>query len=383
MSFIINVAVVIRLKTAPFSLAKLGVAKIKVITLDKVGSGQYLARNIYLNRRLLLAKGVKLDSYLVRRLKYLGFKSVYVTDHTMEGIEYIELVDPELRMKAISTVQDVMDNEDFLNDLHKVGRIKGLSREIISEIVSMKRDITIEFPELKTFDEYVYIHSVNVAILGGLIGKDLGLNETRLEDFVLGAILHDIGKVDIPEEILNKNTKLTYEEFEVMKQHTIKGFKRLNTKTLIVPRAYTIALQHHEAYDGSGYPRGKRGKEIHIFSRIAEVVDIFDALTSERPYKTRWSFEDTLDYFTTKIYDKLDPKVLGAFLSRVPRYPVGTEVKLSTGETGIVLQNNFHDLSRPKIRIIKDYKEREIPPSEYYEINLVEEQGVRIKTAVS
>lgn len=300
----------------------------------------------------------------------------------MDGIEINELVDSDLRIKATAIIQNIMNDDGLLNNPRFYENMKMMSREIVLDILGLKRDVLIEFPELKTFDNYVYVHSMNVAVLGGLICRELGLHENLIQDYVLGAMLHDVGKIDIPKDLLDKKGTLTPEEFEVMKQHTIKGFKRLQTKSSISPRAFTISLQHHEAYDGSGYPRGRKKEEIHIFSRVATVVDIFDALTSDRPYKSMWTFDQVIDYLKNKIKKKLDTQILEVFLSKVPLYPLGTKLKLSTGEIVVVFRNNKYDLFHPQVRIIADHKGMPLPPEAYYELNLNEYPMIKIKEIV-
>jgi HD-GYP domain-containing protein (c-di-GMP phosphodiesterase class II) len=240
----------------------------------------------------------------------------------------------------------------------------------------------VEFPEIKTFEDYVYLHSVNVTVIGALIGWNLGFNDSMLEDFAIGALLHDIGKIEVPSGILKKPGPLSEDEFEIMKRHTRDGFNLLQKSAFINPRSFTISLQHHEAYDGSGYPSGKHGEEIHIFSRMVEVVDIFDALTSDRPYKKRWSFYKTISYMGKVIRKKLDPKIYEIFSKLVPPYPVGSTVKLSTNETGIIFTNHPGNFEMPRIRIIRDAKGEVLPRESIYELNLVEHPEIKIVSVV-
>ena len=298
-----------------------------------------------------------------------------------EDIEPVEVIGPAIRQQANSMVFEMYNDQELVQDNNKVKELRRLSRDIVIDILHMQKDATIEFPEIKTYQNYLYLHSVNVSVLSVLLGFKLGLGDASLEDLALGALLHDIGKVEIPLSILDKQSSLNEAEYEVIKEHPRNGFNILRNSLYIKPRSFTVALQHHETCDGSGYPSGRKGEEIHIFSRIAVVADIFDALTTDRPYKQRWSFEKTISYLLD-ITKKLDSKVLDEFLKVFPMYPLGTVVILSNNETGIVFAQNKQDLRKPQVRIIKDAKGREIPKENTYEINLREHADIKIVSSV-
>ena len=340
-----------------------------------------MGRSIYSNdgKRLLLRKGAELDSVYISRLIELGYQSIYVVDELTEDIVLNELIYPATRMKANSAVFEFHEKTLLLNNPRKVDEIRMTADDIIREVMAMDfRSATVDFPELKTFDNYLYLHSVSVAVLGVIIGWKLGVNDKLLHDFTLGALLHDIGKIEVPREILFKTGPLSNDEFEIMKKHSRGGFQLLSKSLYIKPTAFTIALQHHEAYDGSGYPNERKGEEIHQFSRIASAVDIFDALTTDRPYKKRWSFPKTLDYMNNKIKNRLDPKVLEVINTVIPKYPAGFSVKLSTGETGVVISNKPTNSYDPKVRVTKDTKGTTLTKSSAYEINLGENPDIKI-----
>lgn len=355
-------------------------AAIRLITVKELKRAYYLAKDIYTvdGRILLLRKGTKMDSNYQERLIQLGFHSVFVNDKIDEDIQPSEVLKPSLRYQANKMVFEIINREELVENRRKIADLRLLVRDMISEVVENDVNITIDMPEIKTFSNYVYLHSVNVAVLGILIGKDLGFTEEDLEHYAIGALLHDIGKIEIPDSIIGKEGPLTKEEFAIMKQHTRKGFNLLNSKAPITESSYVIALQHHEAYDGTGYPDGRFGEDIEEFSRVAAVVDIFDALTSDRPYKKRWSFYNTLSHLSNGVKSKLDPKALEIFLKRVPPYPLGSTVRLSTGEIGIISRNNKDDLTRPTVRVIKDIDGNDIPEDLLFEVDLTENLGTSI-----
>lgn len=329
-------------------------------------------------RMVLLTRGTEIDSYYHKRLLELGYKHIYVVDKYAEDSRSLQLIGRSLRAEANTVVFEIMNNTELVTNNDKFEELRTISREMVAEIISQGKKFTIDLAEIKTFDNYVYLHSVNVAAMGILIGRDIGLKGLAMEDYGVGALLHDIGKVKIPLEILAKDGPLSDEEFAVMKEHTRKGFTLLHANNLIRPRSLAIALHHHEAYDGTGYPLGIKESEIHIFSRITTICDIFDALTSDRPYKKSWSFSNTLSYLSDKIKAKLDPSILRAFSQRVPPYPVGSTVKLSTGEQGLVIENNYSNLNRPRIKIIQDTNGKSVSNGSSNEISLADCPEIKI-----
>ncbi|MBC8278288.1 MAG: HD-GYP domain-containing protein [FCB group bacterium] len=340
----------------------------------------YLANDIrsVINQKLLLARGTRLDNYYLKRLLSLGYHHVYVLDSYSEELDNQGVLDDETYAKTTSLVYDVLNDPASINDPQKVDTLRNTARDLISIILSSDSDATYDMNQVKTYENYVYLHSVNVSALGVLIGRDLHLSRNELEDFVVGALLHDIGKIEIPFEILVKEGPLDDDEFAIMREHTKRGFTLLEGNRLIKPRSFALTLQHHEAFDGSGYPRGLVGDEIHIYSRIAMICDIFDALTSDRPYKASWSNFETIDYMKNKIYSRFDPYIFKIFQKRVPPYPIGTAVKLNSGEKGIVVSTLFEGEHFPQVRIYADSEGNKIPQRRTQVIDLYKEKEVTI-----
>lgn len=353
---------------------------IKLASLNELKEDCYLARDIYSldGRILLLKRGAKLDAEYRDRLLNQGFQSIFISDEYTSDIAPQEIIPLNLRFQANSIVHEFLNKEDLLQNRVKMADLRAIARDLVVEIRGLSKEVLLDFPEIKTYSDYVYLHSVNIATLGLLVGRDVGLGESELEDFAIGALLHDIGKLKVPQELLSRAGPLTEDEFEKIKEHSRIGFELLYERSHIQPRSYAVALQHHESFDGNGYPAGRRGEEIHKFSRIAKVVDIFDALTSDRPYKKCWSFLSTLVYLTKNIPGKFDPVILKAFLKRVPPLPTGSMVKLSTGEIGTVSQNYYNHITLPSVRIIRDSEGKDISQDSVYEINLSEKKDISI-----
>ena len=347
---------------------------------EEIGQVCYLANDIrsVINQKLLLARGTRLDNYYLKRLLNLGYHHVYVLDSYSEELANHGVLDDKSYSKATSLVYDVLNDPASVNEPEKVDTLRNTARDLISIILSSDSDATYNINQVKTYENYVYLHSVNVSALGVLIGRDLNLSRNELEDFVVGALLHDIGKIEIPFEILVKEGPLDDDEYAIMQEHTKRGFSLLEGNRLIKPRSFALTLQHHEAFDGSGYPRGLLGDEIHIYSRIAMIADIFDALTSDRPYKASWSNFKTIDYMKNNIYSRFDPHIFKIFQKRVAPYPAGTAVRLNTGERGIVVSTLFDGEHFPQVRVHSDSEGNRIPQIKAHIIDLHEKREVSI-----
>ncbi|WP_121612080.1 HD-GYP domain-containing protein [Mesobacillus foraminis] len=206
------------------------------------------------------------------------------------------------------------------------------------------------FYELKTKDEYTYQHTVAVGIIASLIGKWLNLQDSDLKELALGATLHDIGKAKIPSQILNKPGKLTREEYQEMKRHTLYGYELLKDIPGLDKRIPRIALQHHEREDGGGYPIGLHGKNIDLMAKIVAIADVFHAMSSTRVYREAEPFHLVIDQMQNDVFGKFDPKIMWIFLYRMMLSLVGRKVLLSNGEAGSILMVDQYEPLRALVR---------------------------------
>ena len=213
-------------------------------------------------------------------------------------------------------------------------------------------DATLTLTKLKTYDDYTFTHCLNVTALAVSFGCHLHLSRDNLRLLGLGAMLHDAGKTGVPLEILNKPARLTEEEFEVMKTHPALG-ARLLEKTQKVPApAIDIALHHHERLDGNGYPDGLKGPQVHTFLTIVGLVDVYDALSSERIYHRAVPPHEALKVLFTLRNTHFESIWVERFIQCLGIYPAGTLVRLSTGEIGLVVDVNRSSMLRPILRIV-------------------------------
>lgn len=310
----------------------------RVYATEDLEEGMVLARSIYDSEgRVVLAKGVALRSAYIERLGELGYSYVYVLDpsETLEEIDLDEPISQETRVQAIALLRDTVES------IRKTGtadlrQLSSIVDDIIDQIAS-NPDVVISMVDIKSYDSYTYSHSVNVCVLSVMLGLEKGMNKYDVKDLGEGAILHDIGKLFVPNEILNKSGPLTDEEFEVVRRHTRDGFDVLRKKNDISLFAAHVAYQHHERLDGSGYPRRLEGDEIHEYARIAAIVDSYDAMTSDRVYRSALTPYEAVSILVKETNTKYDRDLVGRFLKLVATYPIGSVVRLNNGDVCTVV----------------------------------------------
>ncbi|WP_242833903.1 HD-GYP domain-containing protein [Desulfosporosinus sp. OT] len=239
--------------------------------------------------------------------------------------------------------------------LFSVGRLKetyAMVDRIINELERASQ-VYIDLNEFRIFDNYTYIHSINVAIIAALIGSQMGYNGQILRDLTVGAIFHDIGKSTIPLKILNKPAALTEGEFEIMKSHPVIGEEMLKFSGL-PSEALSIVRHHHERWNGKGYPDGLRQRAININAQIVAVADVFDALVADRPYRKGLPPYHALEIIIAGSGKEFNEDIVKSFRQCLILYPQRSVVTLNTGEIGTVIAIHQNYPSRPLIRILFD-----------------------------
>lgn len=255
---------------------------------------------------------------------------------------------------------------DTMLDAAKMGRVvdtkqaKKLVAELASNIAS-SLDASMWLTQLKNRDEYTAIHSLNVCVLSLTFGRSLGLSESELNELGLGALLHDIGKMCVPLEILNKPGKLTDEEFEIMKSHPFKGYELLQKDENISNEVMTIVKSHHERLNGAGYPDKLTDKSISYFTKIVSITDVYDAITSDRVYHDGMTPHDAMQRLYEWMPDNFDQELIQRFIRTLGIYPIGSVVELKTGHIGLVVKLNESHRLKPVVMLIMN-REREFYP---------------------
>ncbi|MCL2071194.1 MAG: HD-GYP domain-containing protein [Oscillospiraceae bacterium] len=327
----------------------------RFISINNVTEGMIVGKPLYGRAgHLLIQSGTELTQSVILKLKITGYRGLYIKDTFSEGIAPEDVISDKTRHEAAESVRKFIENtvteksKYFQSDLKEISNVIN---KIIDEIMRSGSSV-INVIDMKNFDEYTYEHSVNVCVLACFIGIGCDMPQTELYKLGLAAILHDIGKMFIDEKILNKPDRLTAEEFEIIKTHSTIGVEMLNLNNDLPPTVTASILQHHEKYDGSGYPFGKAGKEIPVYAQIISMVDVYDAITTNRPYRSPISSSEAYEYISGNSGQAFNPELVQVFLRKITPFPLGVQVLLSNGQTGIVCKNYESHLLRPLVKII-------------------------------
>lgn len=349
--------------------------------------GQRLARPVTdATGRILLAAGMELKASYIDYLRRHGIPAVYVQNELAPDLQPPEdVVSDQTRQALGAELQATLTGlKQALSEKGRAGlrrwavdsgRLGQAVTAVVDEILANPQAL-VHLQDIRLHDEYTVCHSVNVCILATLTAASMGYDPRQLRDVALGAVLHDIGKVMVPEAILNKPGPLTPEEYEVMKQHTTLGFEILCRQVELSYHVAHVAWQHHERWGGGGYPRGIQGHEIHEYARIVAVADVYDAMTADRIYRKGYTPDRALRHMTGEIAAWFEPAVLEAFMANIAVYPVGTVVELNTGEVAVVTAVTRGQATRPVVRVVKDPQGQVLTCP--FTVDLAREEGYEI-----
>ena len=266
------------------------------------------------------------------------------------------LISNELREAAVENIRElfVFTNENRNKPVNLTTAFKILQGvdNIVERLISTVANEDLDFihiADLKKYDEYTYHHSLSVAVLSIATGESLSLSDYDLKKLGRAAIMHDIGKTIIPLEILNKPGKLTDEEFDIIKNHARGGGMLLRQRGIGDLELWNAVSCHHEKFAGNGYPAKLEGRKIPLFSRIIAVSDVYDAVTSFRPYRKPMTPSEVYDLIMSEVDRAFDYDIVKAFIKKLKPYPLNTIVEITGNRVGIVV-NNLHEL-RPILRM--------------------------------
>lgn len=337
--------------------------------------GMVLAKPIYNDIGVvLLGKDSILSENLLERLLLWGVETVFINDPRTDDIFVEDVLTDRTKKLALNTIKNTFDDlfkEKLVNKPMVKSNLSTAFKqvmEVILEDMKANRQAMLMLSDIYIRDLYLYTHSLNVALYSVAIGMAKGFNNQQLIELGLGALLHDIGKTKIPRSVLEKKEPLTEDEFELIKKHTIYGFELLRKEHGIPLVSAHCAYQHHEKLSGSGYPRGIIGDQIHEYAKIVAIADVYDAIISERIYKDPKLPHIALEILYTGVEVDFDKELVEIFRKTIAIYPIGTNVTLSSGESGVVVDINSRFPARPIVRILEDKDKNEI--IELYEIDL-------------
>ncbi|SFP50693.1 HD-GYP domain-containing protein [Salibacterium halotolerans] len=323
--------------------------------------------------KILLHRGVELTHGLIKRLMEKSFTYVYVEDPLTSDIEVKQPLRDETRLQAVQTMKEEFHWIGKEENLAGSFRGRNLSRTfsnivdmVLTDVKSHDEAIGL-LSDVLLYDSYVFTHSLQVTVYTLRLAVELGFSDKALRDIGLGAILHDVGKMNVPENVLNKPGKLTDEEFDMIKQHTLDGYYLLKDLPNVPILAAHCALQHHERIDGSGYPHGRFGKDIHDYAKVMAVADVFDAVTSHRVYRKAMLPHEGLEILYQGAGTLFDHDIVAAFQKVIALFPNGVCVNVSNGSKAVVVKQNRNLPWRPVIRIVE---QDGTPLSEPYDIDL-------------
>lgn len=347
------------------------------LKLEDVKIGMILGEDLFDNHgRLMFSKNLKIDSLMIKKINELFFEENFQIKINSEK-PYKEIADllevksenksiNAKEIKNISKYKQEISREfdEFHNDMKSLfieleqnnsNNLKDDFRKFLNKInnrlmnnaLITDMDLINEVIKEQKVEDYLFNHSVNVAIIGNLIGKWLDLGKEDIKILTLGGLVHDIGKLKIDKKILDKPEKLTEEEFEEVKKHPSYSHKILTEMGYNEEKLLRAVTLHHEREDGTGYPLGIKSKNIPIHSKIIAIADIFDAMTSNRVYDKKMNIFKVMEKFQKETFGKLDYKMVTLFIKKFLEFYIGSEVTLNTGDKAKILNFNSFEITKP------------------------------------
>ncbi len=344
-----------------------------IVNVDKLREGMQLAENVCTTTateyKILLKKGIFLSSQMIEMIGAKGIKSVKIVSGGIDDVATpdaptkaeLEEKRNERISRALTDLDEIFDCSEEIKELSHaaVRKVDSIADDIINDIANDTSFLGNQMIALQNYDDYTYKHCLRVAMMAASVSAELGMDESGTKEVVVSGLLHDIGKSNIDHDIIIKPGKLTDDEFAEIKRHPVIGYNILKNSGEYNSNIMSGVLFHQEKYDGTGYPTGLVGEKIPLIARILTVCDVFDALTSNRPYRKPWSVAETEEYILGGSGQHFDYDVTRAFLRAFNPYPIGTMVQLSDKRHGVVIKHNENVL-RPVVRIMGKFAGEEL-----------------------
>ena len=343
------------------------------LSVKKLKQGMIIAQSIYNNHGAsYLVKGQPITNSYINSLQKLGIPTITVTssDPSFQLPPAEDVIQESTRINAIAKIYDTFGNVVETGHMD-VDALQNISERIIFDIIDRKENL-VQLTDIRLHDTYTFAHSVNVAVLSAMLGLLCHYTKKELVLLTLGALLHDLGKINIPVAILTKNTGLREDEFNLIKKHPLDGARRIMSMQHSLPSPAVlaaIASEHHEHLDGTGYPRGLTAEKIHRYALIVAIADVYDALTSERPYKKAYTPNIAHNIMAHVNKGQFDPDLLRLFFNNVSIYPVGTVLKTIYGYS-IVSQCIFGKTETPTMVLFANKQGQILPSPQTIDLSL-------------
>ncbi|MGL1901687.1 MAG: HD domain-containing protein [Fibrobacterales bacterium] len=387
------------------------------VTQEELAIGDQLAKSVFRdNGDILLTAGYKITEAVLRKLLEVNQTFFFINEPGTEEVEIEEAVTEQVanqtneamreiavKLKkvinqnkaSVKEIKQVMRETGRFRDIIAVAKIQKSAANIIQDI--MGREATmINLSNIRTQSNYHFQHALDVSIVATMLGNKFGYNKYELEEMVQGCLLMDIGNLALPDEIVNTEGRLTFEQFTLLKEHPTLGFTILKENPKIPLISAHVAYQHHERQDGGGYPRRLRGSndapikkqaaakdEIHRYAEISAVADIYVGLDNPRPGQPKKSPEEVIKLLIKMAGTQLNRSIVDTLITMIPIYPTGSNIFVSgedrckyKGYTGIVAKANRVNPERPIIILLRDKNKRKVTP---VKIELNDHPEIRIQ----
>lgn len=319
------------------------------VNVNSITIGDVLGKTIFSSSgRVLLGKGVQLTPLYIAKLKDMGISMLYIEDEHFNDVIVEDIISEEHRRQAIEVLESSMRSVRLGKNLDG-SELRKITNKIVEEIM-FKKDILMSMMDMRSMDNQMFAHSVNVCVLSTVLGKAMLLDHEKLETLAIGAMLHDIGKMQLDLN-LSRNNDLTLEETELLKTHTTLGFEDLRKRKEFSLVIAHIAFQHHEHLNGTGYPRRLKEGEIHPFAQIVAIADLFDKFTTDHSGFKRVMPHEACEILMGLAGTLYPFEMIRLFLKNIAVYPTGVTVRLNTGEMGVVVDQNLSMPTRPIVRV--------------------------------
>lgn len=326
----------------------------KQVMSDLLQEGMILGQDIHdKNMVLFLSTGTILSPQHIRALRNMDLAVVDIVEKVLDNGESQPLI---IEDRLATEYRKSVENFKVIFKETRIGKklvhdeLEACVTPLLEEIAG-NNNIAKRLWQIENCDEYTYDHSVQVCMIASLLGKWLGYKDQELREIAIAGLLHDIGKINIPDEILNKPEELNAEEFKIMKTHATLGYVLLMNNKEFEDKTLMAVFQHHEWYDGTGYPHGVKGKDISKYARIITIADVYSAMISDRVYRKRKTPFEVARLIMDSTFGCFDPYYSMIFLNKISQFYVGNIVKLTTGEIGEVVMIPKNEPARPLIKV--------------------------------